>query len=184
MRSTRPGRRGWGFGLDDRRGGRIRAQTPLQVKAREGAPPVRCFHLLDSVRHPEPIHMPDDEAARRAGGCGQITIPLPELGARLVVEVEREILAFFSEAGRDGLTVTSGEGAGEPPTEWFINRITRFSSETGALAAAVIAACSYAVPAYFIGRVRQFEAGDPLSRDGGELSSAPPGSDGTARGLD
>lgn len=104
--------------------------------------------------------------------AAKITIPLPELGARLVVEVEREILAFFSEAGRHGLTVTSGEGAGETPTEWFITRITRFTSETAreaisagehandALAEAVIAACSYAVPAYFIGRVLQLEAGD------------------------
>jgi hypothetical protein len=100
----------------------------------------------------------------------EIRFTLPDLRMRLAIEVEREILSFFTEAAQGGLTIVTDQE--ETPSEWFISTITKFTDDTAreliqggmptrdAVAQAVIDACSYAAPAYYIGRVLQLETGD------------------------
>jgi hypothetical protein len=100
----------------------------------------------------------------------EIRFTLPDLRMLLAIEVEREILSFFTEAAQGGLTIVTDQE--ETPSEWFISTITKFLDDTAreliqggmptrdAVAQAVIDACSYAAPAYYIGRVLQLETGD------------------------
>ncbi|MBB4635892.1 hypothetical protein [Longimicrobium terrae] len=84
--------------------------------------------------------------------------------------VEREIMEFFAQTGSLGLRISpETPGRDETPTEWFIRTITRFTTEEvtaevqdgtptrEALSRALLAACSYAVPAYYVGRAVQLD---------------------------
>ena len=108
----------------------------------------------------------------------QIKVPVPEMNTVLVIEVEREIMDFFARTGSLGLRMKAeSSGHEQTPTEWFIRTITRFTTDEiaaeiqagtparEALLKALVTTCSYAVPAYYIGRAVQLD-------DSGEADEA------------
>jgi len=114
--------------------------------------------MLDQLQHPV-----------------QLTVRTPSAGIAAVVEVEREIVEFFAARAAAGYSI-DGEGS-ETPSEWFVSRLQRFvadvvneelaggSDPRRAVSEAVVAACSYAAPAYYVGRVLQLAEAMPGDRD-------------------
>lgn len=111
-----------------------------------------------------------------------INIPVPGLGVRAAVEVEQEILDFFGEQTQAGHRIGKPQGEVETPSEWFVSRLRAFvrddvlsNLEGGAdvqtaIARAVINACSYAAPAYYVARA--LELTDSLEAAGGNALRA------------
>jgi hypothetical protein len=94
----------------------------------------------------------------------EVAIPLRGLRMRAVVEIEQEVLDFFGEQTRNGARIRDKFGKDETPSEWFVSRLTTFvrnatlryiepgSDARTAVSRAVVDACSYAAPAYYVGR--------------------------------
>lgn len=94
----------------------------------------------------------------------RISIRLRGLGVQVEVEVEQEIIDFLGEHTRRGDRIRDAGGKLETPSEWFVSRVTGFVRDatiayidqgveaTTAVTTAVLDACSYAAPSYYIGR--------------------------------
>lgn len=105
----------------------------------------------------------------------QLRIPVPKLSMAAVVEVERQILQFFAVRSQEGLSIVRDDP--ETPSDWFLSTLRRFllgvvdeelergADPQDAVSRAVIESCSYAAPAYFVGRALQLAAAGIGDRD-------------------
>jgi hypothetical protein len=94
----------------------------------------------------------------------RISVRLRGLGVQVEVEVEQEIIDFFGEHTRRGDRMRDASGELETPSEWFVSRLTAFVRDATmgyidlgieaptAVATAVVDACSFAAPSYYVGR--------------------------------